>query len=67
MPRVALNEVPKENTITATYEIVTPMFLGDADQKPSAVKDKTYCGLASSLFFRLIPMHQSSMLTFNNV
>jgi CRISPR-associated protein Cmr1 len=38
MPRLLLTDVPKDSTITATFEIVTPMFLGDADQKATAIR-----------------------------
>lgn len=38
MPRISLTGVPKDNTITATFEIVTPMFLGDADQKATSIR-----------------------------
>ena len=44
MPRLSLTEVPKENTITATFEIVTPMFLGDAEQKATAIRPTSIKG-----------------------
>lgn len=44
MPRLLLTDVPKDNSITATFEIVTPMFLGDSDQKATAIRPTSIKG-----------------------
>lgn len=44
MPRLSLNAVPTDNTVTATFEIVTPMFLGNSDQKATAIRPTSIKG-----------------------
>ena len=44
MPRLSLNAVPTNNTVTATFEIVTPMFLGNSDQKATAIRPTSIKG-----------------------
>jgi CRISPR-associated protein Cmr1 len=44
MPRLLLTDVPKDSTITATFEIITPMFLGDSDQKATAIRPTSIKG-----------------------
>jgi CRISPR-associated protein Cmr1 len=44
MPRLPLDKVPDGNTISATFEIITPMFLGDADQKATSIRPTSIKG-----------------------
>jgi CRISPR-associated protein Cmr1 len=60
MPRLSLTDVPKNNTISATFEIVTPMFLGDADQKATAIRPTAIKG-ALRFWWRALNGHLSSI------
>lgn len=59
MPRLSLTDVPKDNSITATFEIVTPMFLGDAEQKATAIRPTAIKG-ALRFWWRALNGHMSS-------
>jgi len=59
MSRFSLTDVPKDNTITATFEIVTPMFLGDADQKATAIRPTAIKG-ALRFWWRALNGHLST-------
>jgi CRISPR-associated protein Cmr1 len=58
MPRLALDDVPENKTITATFEIVTPMFIGDADQKATAMRPTSIKG-ALRFWWRALNGHLS--------
>ncbi len=55
MPRVALTAMP-ENNLHARFEIITPMFLGDADQKATAIRPTAIKG-ALRFWWRAINAH----------
>lgn len=58
MPRLALDKVPDGNTLSATFEIITPMFLGDADQKATAIRPTSIKG-ALRFWWRAMNGHLS--------
>lgn len=58
MPRHLLTEIPQHNTLTATFEIVTPMFLGDAEQKATAIRPTSVKG-ALRFWWRALNGHLS--------
>ncbi|MGE4502420.1 MAG: type III-B CRISPR module RAMP protein Cmr1 [Thiomicrospira sp.] len=55
MPRVALTAMP-ENNLHARFEIITPMFLGDADQKATSIRPTAIKG-ALRFWWRAINAH----------
>jgi CRISPR-associated protein Cmr1 len=58
MPRHPLTKIPQHNTLTATFEIVTPMFLGDAEQKATAIRPTSIKG-ALRFWWRALNGHLS--------
>lgn len=57
MPKYALNEVP-DNVISAKFEIITPLFLGDANQKATSIRPNSIKG-ALRFWWRAINAHLS--------
>ena len=44
MPRHSLTTVPSDHQISATFEIITPMFLGNSDQNATAIRPTSIKG-----------------------
>lgn len=59
MPRIALTEIPKNTSLSATFEIVTPMFIGDANQQATAIRPTAIKG-ALRFWWRAMNGHLSS-------
>lgn len=59
MPRISLTEIPKNTSLSATFEIVTPMFIGDANQQATAIRPTAIKG-ALRFWWRAMNGHLSS-------
>ncbi|MBD3768313.1 MAG: type III-B CRISPR module RAMP protein Cmr1 [Gammaproteobacteria bacterium] len=59
MPKIALTEIPKDNSMSATFEIVTPMFIGDANQQATAIRPTAIKG-ALRFWWRAMNGHLST-------
>lgn len=58
MPRIKLTDLPQNRRLEAKFEIITPMFLGDADQKASSIRPTAIKG-ALRFWWRAMNAHLS--------
>ncbi|WFE68512.1 type III-B CRISPR module RAMP protein Cmr1 [Thiomicrospira sp. R3] len=58
MPRIKLTALPHQHCLQAKFEIITPMFLGDANQKATSIRPTSIKG-ALRFWWRAINAHLS--------